>query len=315
MPRIGALILAAFGAGLGLLLAGSAMAATPPEEGQIVLFTPEKVWDETSWLSFIVRPGTKEPVLHARGRPFRVSWNMTSITGKTTTDALASVAEGDTLDAAAVLDRPLTASESRRFRVVPLYRDADVLVAATGHPACSSGLSLDQVRGILTGGITAWPAVVAAWPADRLPDIHAVVPSSPTLQGKRSMFGVVRPPLPRERVAPPGPRYAASVAMTSEASIPNFLRGEAVGAMGFQRARALLEAGAACAIPVDGVAPSVTTVRAGAYPASRTVGLAFFRGPVDPVRTAIRTRYLSIVTGPRGDRALARVFGPGVLPA
>src|SRR5262249_20797831 len=94
MPRIGALILAAPGAGLGLLLAGSAVAATPPEEGQIVLFTPEKVWDETSWLSFIVRPGTKEPVLHARGRPFRVSWNMTSITGKTTTDALASVAEG-----------------------------------------------------------------------------------------------------------------------------------------------------------------------------------------------------------------------------
>jgi hypothetical protein len=33
------------------------------------------------------------------------------------------------------------------------------------------------------------------------------------------------------------------------------------------------------------------------------------------VRTAIRARYLSVVTGPVGDRALARIFGPGLLLA
>jgi DNA-binding transcriptional LysR family regulator len=187
MPRIGALLLAALGLGIGLLSAGSAVAAAPPEEGQIVLFTPEKVWDETSWLTFVVRPGASGPVLRARGRQFRVFWNMTSITGKTTTDTLAAVAEGDTIDAAAVLDRPLTAAESRRFRVVPLYRDADVLVAAPGHPACASGLSLGQVQAILAGEVTAWPAVVAGWPAERRADIHALVPFS--LEGKRSMFG------------------------------------------------------------------------------------------------------------------------------
>lgn len=89
--------------------------------------------------------------------------------------------------------------------------------------------------------------------------------------------------------------------------------------VGFQLARPAIEAGTACAAPIDGIAPTVKTVRSGRYPASRPVGFAFNKAVyrssnVGVYGNAIRTRFLEHARGALGKAFVAKAFGTGALP-
>jgi hypothetical protein len=182
------------------------------------------------------------------------------------------------------LDRRLTAAERRHVQVrVDLGRDADVLAVRRGHPACASGVSRAVARGIAAGTIRTWSAAGVATP-----------PSGDAIALHRAGNGIERSVEPRLAAGwrlPAGARAAPDGGL-SEAASGNL----AIAAVtSWSRARALQQT--TCAVPIDGSAPSDTSVRAlshpDAYPVS-FVTLHRLRG-ASPIVAA----FLTYLTGPQ----------------
>lgn len=278
-------------------LAAATPAAAVTELGQIVLITPARVWDETAWLAY-PPPGDLAPRLRVGRRTVPVFWAMAAASAPDTTDALRQARQE--VRAAAVADRPLSAAERRRFQVVPLYIDGDVLVAAAGSPICTTGLTLPRVRAILRGDVTRWSQ--AAPGAAGMPEpIRAWVPL--TSGTKLRLFEVAPPRMRLEpaRPVPPYGRYGASVrALPESALVARAAEPGAIAAMRYSSAAFAIAGGSVCAVPIGGVSPSEETLRSGAYPVTRPIGLAFSRRPAPPVIRAIRAEFVRWATGPKG---------------
>ena len=163
------------------VLAASAMlpaagsAKTYRTSYQMLQFTPSRVWQETSSIPFSLPDPVDRVYRYTIGsRTFVGPWHPASVSRQSASVALAEVykdAVGFQAFAAyggVIVDRSLTVLEKNRFKTLAdLYRDADVLVVATGHPACA-GLTRTQARAISTGGITRWSQVVAGATSDTI---------------------------------------------------------------------------------------------------------------------------------------------------
>jgi hypothetical protein len=181
------------------------------------------------------------------------------------------------------LDRRLTTAERRHVRVrADLGRDADVLAVGRGHPACASGVSRADARGIAAGTIRTWSA--AGVPAPESGDAIAL---------RRAGTGIERSVEPRFGAGwllPSGARAARDGGL-SEAASGNL----AVAAVtSWSRARAFQQT--TCAVPVGGAAPDDTSVRALSYPDAYPISFVTLRR----LRTArpIAAAFLKYLTGP-----------------
>ncbi len=147
----------------------------------MVQLAPSRVWQETSFLPFALPDPIDRIYTYRLGaQRFVGPWIPASASGTTATSLLDRVYRGATTRIGAsgtegvIVDRPLTARERGRFRTLAdLYRDADVLVAAAGHPACA-GLTVAQARGIARGTITRWSQVAPGASADAIRVRHLV---------------------------------------------------------------------------------------------------------------------------------------------
>lgn len=292
---VGVLVLAAVSA----LAAGEARArpaAPQVDMVQMALVVPMRLWDDIGWLhrALEVAPDGRPRLdaIRVGGKRVPVMWANASASIGTTDEMLRYAARpyGGPYGGikALVVDRRLTPAERRLFTVEPLFTEADVLVAAPGSELCTRGLTRSRVQALLTG--TARGVRLAA----------------PAAQGggARPMFDVT----PKGVTLLPEQTLAVTVPA-----------GVAAAAVGFQRARPAIESGRLCAVPVDGVAPTVASVRAGRYPVSRPVGLAFvnavWRSPrMGAYADGVRTRFLQLARGPLGRAFLERAYGPGMLP-
>jgi hypothetical protein len=187
------------------------------------------------------------------------------------------------------LDGRLTAAERRHAQVrLDLGRDADVLAVQRDHPACASGVSRAVARGIAAGKIRTWSAAGVPAPA-----------SGDAIALRRAGNGIERSAEPRFSAGwrlPTGATPAADGGL-SEAASGNL----AIAAVtSWSRARAFQRT--TCAVPIDGSAPSDTSVRAlshpDAYPVS-FVTLRRLRG-ASPVVAA----FLTYLTGPQATASL-----------
>lgn len=289
---------------LAVATVGAFLAAAPgasaavTQLGQVVLITPARVWDETGWLAF-PPPGDLPPRLQVGRRRVPVLWAMAAVSARDTTEALARARRD--VGSAAVVDRPLSAAERRRFRVVPLYTDADVLIAAAGSPACTTGMPLPRARALLRGDVTRW-AQAAPAAAGMTEPIRAWVPLG---------AGGIELPLfdvaaPRQRLEPARPvprfgRYGPAVRGVPESALPaRAAQPGAVAAMRYSSAAFSIAGGSVCALPIGGVTPSEDTLRGGAYPVTRPIGLAFSRAAASAFTRAVRAEFVRWATGPKG---------------
>jgi hypothetical protein len=184
------------------------------------------------------------------------------------------------------LDRRLTAAERRHLTIrAEIGRDADVLVVATGHPACASGVSRAAARGIAAGRLRTWSAAGVPVPASG--DAIALRRAGPGIErAAEPRFGAPALAQKKSQIARDGGLSEAASGDLAIAAVTSW-----------SRARAF--ATTTCAVPVGGTAPTDASVRAlthpDAYPISfvtlKRLGL---RPGVRPI-TAAFVKYL---TGP-----------------
>lgn len=154
----------------------------------------------------------------------------------------------------AFVDRKLSASNRRRLvQKADLGREADVLVVAPDHPACTAGLTMAQARGIARGTIRRWSEVVALRPGQ--PDAIDVHVQTDAMRAMVPRWGVTdtKKFAPGARRAADGGLGAAAGGDLSVAGLTSWSRA--------RRSRA-------CAVPVNGVAPTGQTVFSLSYPAA-----------------------------------------------
>lgn len=210
--------------------------------------------------------GKKGTPATGNGRRFRLFWDNVTLPAETTTLGLRTLREDNDIAPSingVVADRALTATEQQRFRVATrIGYDADVLVVATGHPACA-GLTREQARGIATGAITRWSQVGA--PAPGGPD--EIVRRAVALNGAPE---VIEPRLGLPRRTPTG------VIADRDGGVFAAASGDPAVAGITSWSRARLLADRLCAVPLDGVAPTDGAVLAlsygEAYPIDWVVG-------------------------------------------
>jgi hypothetical protein len=247
--------------GTALIAAAVACPALPSAAGakpigeifQVGGYVPARIMDQIGDTPIGGMQQLPPKTYRANGLTFRGVWVNAMFGRRTTTEALEEVRarSGAPVLFAVYADRKLTSRERRSFDVLTDFaRDADVLMVKEGHPACN-GLTLAQVRGIASGRITQWSEVGAALSgaADRIALRHQVVD-----RVLYSRFGVTKKPR-----AATGARDGGAAEAARNASVA------AIG--GWSRSRF---AGGVCKVPIDGVAPSDSTVRdlsfKGAFP-------------------------------------------------
>ncbi len=277
----------------------------------MVQLAPSRVYAQTSFLPFAL-PDPPNRVYRYRlgSRVFVGPWFPAAVGGQTTTELLdrvhraATTRIGGTGTEGVVVDRPLTARERSRFRILAdLYRDADVLVVAAGHPACA-GLTVAQARAIARGSVTRWSQVVAGAPADAIRVRHPVNASGAGVPHLGTRW-VGRLNRWRVNYAPGavGARdggVAAAAADPSIAAITTWSR---------------LRQGAAgvCAVPLNGVAPSDAAVAGLAYPEAFPVAYAVTRRVVGGGHTVVMRRAMAAHLNSAKVKGMLR--GQGLLVA
>jgi hypothetical protein len=191
------------------------------------------------------------------------------------------------------LDRKLTAAERRHMVVrADLGRDADVLAVASGHPACTSGVSRAAARGIAKGTIRTWSAAGVPTPS-----------SGDTIALRRAGDGVERSSEPRFGAGFLAPRSAR---ITRDGGLSEAASGNQAIAAVTSWSRARSYGFSTCAVPVGGAAPDDASVRAlthtNAYPIT-FVTLKRLTTRRDRAVLPITMAFLKWLTGPRGTSA------------
>ena len=250
---LAAAALVAAGALVGPATAG---AATSRTTFQLLQLTPSRIWTETSWIPFALDdpPGaTRRYRLGAW--TFVGPWIPASASTLATTAGLEQLrrdARWNSGGKAVLADRALTRAEARRFTVLAeLYRDADVLVVAAGHPACA-GLTRTQARAIAAGRVTRWSQVVAGAAVNRIRVGHLV--------------GNAGEPVPHMGTRWVGSRtdwrvtYAPGATGSPDAGVGRAAAGDQGIAAITTWSRIRYRTAGICAVPLGGVAPAEDTV-------------------------------------------------------
>jgi hypothetical protein len=310
MGRRAVALAAALAAGAALPAAGDA--ATFRTSFLLNQLTPSRVFAQTSFLPFSVPPDLKRSYRYRLGgSTFTGIWVPAAIGRKDATEALTEVAKGVGLGAngaaAIVVDRPLTRAEKGRFEVLAdLYRDADVLVVAAGHPACG-GITRKAARDVAEGRATRWSQVVAGagadaiklrYPADGFGNgvPHLGVRWVGRFNKQRVAYG------PAGKPAGDGGVSLAAGGDQAVAAITTWSRVRGLGA-------------SVCAVPLGGIAPTDASVASLRYPEAfpvlyavgrRRDASAFARAQTVVVRREVRA-FL------RSERCKALLRGQGVL--
>lgn len=254
------LLLAALAGGVALAGPGAAQGRTVSTTFQMTQLTPSRIWTETSWVPFaIADPPDKVFRYRFGGNTFRGIWAPASVSVLTTTEALARMHRRYATPTDGLLaDRALTRAERARVvALAELYRDADVLVVAAGHPACT-GLTRGQARAIADGRVTRWSQVVAGAPIDAIRMTHLVDGAGAAVPHMGTRW-VGR--LNRWRVT-----YAPGAVGAADGGVSRAAAGDASVAAVTTWSRVRFTASSVCAVPLDGVAPSDDTVRSLSYP-------------------------------------------------
>jgi hypothetical protein len=182
------------------------------------------------------------------------------------------------------LDRRLKPAERRHMKVrADLGRDADVLAAASGHPACASGVSRTAARGIAAGTIDTWSAAGVPTP-----------PSGDAIALRRAGTGsdrFVEPRFGARARLPEGARKAFDGGLSQAASGDTSV----AAVTSWSRARSFQET--TCAVPVGGAAPTDASVRALSHPNAYPIAFVTLRRLRD-VR-AVVAGFVKYLTGPR----------------
>ena len=259
--------------------ATAAASAAPVETFQIQTLTGPNLWRQTSWIPFAVDETHRAVTLRHGDRSWRGIWVPATISNRSTTAVLESAWRNRRGIATAVIaDRRLTRREQRRFTVVAdLFRDADVLAVAAGHPACA-GLTTAQARAVAHGDATRWSEVVAGAPADpirvRYPADGDVPETRFGEQLPRGDLRTHKPYAPGAKATTDGGLGAAAAGDRTVAAITSWTRARRFGA-------------SVCAIPLDGVAPTDDSVRALSYPRAYPVTYVRPRKGMTPFKLAM----------------------------
>lgn len=249
-------------AALGALIAGAAAAPAAAkhyqDHVQVSAYAPPRVYPLTSTLTVEEFERTRPPTrVRVGGHTHRIFWNNTVIGTLSTTLALKQMRRAGQSPGGVFADRRLTAAERRRFRAaVPLFDDADVMAVAEGHPACR-GLTRAQARGIVTGRITRWSEVVAGAASDTI---------SVRYRGTRSDADLR---LGARYVRLRSGRYTNTYARGAKGSADGGLGAAASGDHSIAAVTAwsrLRGRSGVCAVPLNGVAPTDSTVVDASYP-------------------------------------------------
>ena len=298
------------------LAPSAATPATFRTSFQMLQLTPSRVWDDTSFIPFALpKPIDRVYRYRVGTRAFVGIWIPASASTRSTSEALAREWKearsryGDGSHGV-IADRRLTAVEKRRFIVLgDLYRDADVLVVAAGHPACA-GLSRAQARAIARGAVTRWSQVVAGAGAGTIRVRHPVSgPGSAVPHMGTAWVGKLN----RQRV-----NYARAAVGLPDAGVSLAAGGDpSIAAITtWSRVRAL--GGSVCAVPLNGVTPTDATVAALTYPEAFPVSYVVTRRLVGrgadarALNAAMRRAMRAFLSS---RRLTALVRSRGVLPA
>jgi hypothetical protein len=256
-----------------LAVAAAGLAATPaaaaprPEYVSVNSYIPARIDATIGFVPSHGMPPTRIARVRSGGRTFRfvylnsaVVWPRTSMILSELSGRYASTAAGG------FVDRPLTAKQRRRLVVrLDLGRDADVLAVAKDHPACATGLTTAQARGIARGTITRWSEVVAG------------APGAIAVRVEQSSTGAK---VPRWEAR----EYAKGTKGAADGGLGAAAQGDqAVAALtSWSRARAY--AATTCSVPIDGVAPTDASVFALSYPAAFPISYVVPRRPFRATR-------------------------------
>jgi ABC-type phosphate transport system substrate-binding protein len=270
---------------------------------QVGVFAPPRVYDDVITLPIEEFEASRPPTrMRVGGHTHRLFWNNALAGGSSTSEALKQMRRLGQSLSAVFADRPLKAAERRRFKVVtPMYDEADVMVVAADHPACS-GLSRTQARAIVAGKITRWSEVVAGASSDAIGIRFRGTRSRPDLRlGAR----FVRQSSGRYKVS-----YPASARGSTDGGVAAAAAGDhsIAGVTAWSRVRG--RAGI-CVVPLDGVAPSDATVTDGSYAEAFRVSYVV---PRRRIRFALNRRADKIVGEfMKSDRAKAYLARRGLL--
>ncbi len=260
---------------------------------QMPQLTPSRVWQETSSIPFALPDPVDRVYRYTLGaRTFVGQWVPASVSRRSASEALAEVYK-DTISGfgfgtdGIVVDRQLTALEKTRFKpLADLYRDADVLVVAAGHPACG-GLTRTQARSISTGGITRWSQVAAGATSDTI-KVRYLVDGFRNGVPHLGAKWVGR--LNRQRV-----NYPTGAVGAGDGGVSAAAGGDQAIAAITTWSRVRSRQFGLCVVPLDGVAPSDATVVDLQYPEAFPVSYVVSRKlvgrtAVDRARTALMRR-------------------------
>ncbi|HEV7847419.1 MAG TPA: hypothetical protein VGO83_14290 [Thermoleophilaceae bacterium] len=182
------------------------------------------------------------------------------------------------------LDRRLKSAERRYLTVrLDLARDADVLVAARDHPACTGGVSRSVAKGIAAGTIKTWSA--AGVPAP---------PSGDSIALRRAGSGSDKFVEPRFGA---GSRLPAGARKAYDGGLGEAASGDTAIAAVTSWSRARAYGSSTCAIPVGGSAPTDASVRALSHPNAYPISFVMLKRLKD-VRP-IAAAFVKYLDGPR----------------
>lgn len=222
---------------------------------QLTQLTPSRVYADTSFIPFALPDPIDRVFRYSVGpRTFVGPWIPASVGGSTASEYLARIDKNvysrrGAATQGVLVDRPLSARERRRFATLAeLFRDADVLVVAAGHPACA-GLTQAQARSIARGTTTRWSQVVAGATSDPIKVRYPI-----------DRAGVGVPHLGTRIVDHRRADYAPRATGAADGGVSAAAGGDQAVAAITTWSKVRARAGGTCVVPLDGVTPTDTTV-------------------------------------------------------
>ena len=270
-------------------VAGSAK--TYQSSFQMLQVTPSRVWQETSFIPFAL-PDPVDRVYRYRigSNTFVGAWHPASASRTSASSGLAA-AYKDAIGFQSsgghglIVDRPLTTIEKTRFKpLADLYRDADVLVVAAGHPACA-GLTRAQARAIATGGIKLWSQTVVGATSDTIKVRYLI-----------DGFGNGVPHLGARWVGKFNKQrvnYPVGAVGATDGGVSLAVGGDQAIAAITTWSRVRNRGGGLCVVPLGGVVPSDATVAGLQYPEAFPVSFVVTRKLVG--RTSLSRAYNAVL--------------------